>query len=295
MDGSGKRLTLTSSNHLAATLTYRLYIETPTQQAMTLDVDGAQAEAHRNVTGYVETDGAVVTATVDPTDTADAVTEAIGAGTDALSTLLSLEESENGLIVAEPDGTLNFQGRHHRLLNSAAPILTLGEAAADIPYRDPVALEDDDTRIANIVSVPPLNGTAVTVEDTASQDLYWKRRLNRTLLTSDATIASDAAYYLLGRYADPTARIPYIEPVMVKATAQWPKMLAAGNSDRVQWTRAATTPLDEDAFIEQISETVIPNTDWRIGLQLSPATDEAGWVLDDPVLSILDSTTVPVY
>ena len=256
----------------------------------------------------------VTTSSIDTdTDAADAITDPLPEGSDALSMLLQIEESENGLLVAEPDGTLSFQGRHWRLRNSATPITTLGEGATDIPYRDTVTRDDDDTRIANIVSVTPLVGTPVVVNDSTSWGNYWKRRLNRTLITSDVGVATDAANYLLGRYSDPSPRIPTIEPILSATvlpgtvygtgsygsgsygTGRWATMLAAGNSDRINWTRAATTPLDEDAFIEQIGETVTPGTDWQIVLQLSPAADEAGWVLDDATYGLLGVSTVLVY
>jgi len=235
----------------------------------------------------------VTTSSIDTdTDAADAIATPIVQGSDALAMLISIEESENGLAIAEPDGTLSFQGRHWRLLNSGTPIATLGEGATDIPYRDSVSLEDDDQRIANIVSVTPAGGSAVVVSDAASKALYWDRRLNRDLLTSDTGIAGDAANYLLGRYKDPSPRIPSIEPIMASRTSAWPAMLAAGNSNRVTWTRAATTPLSEDAYIEQIAETVIPGTDWQMTLQLSPAIDEAGWVAG---VSLAGIDTVAVY
>lgn len=229
-------------------------------------------------------------------DAADAVASPIGEGTDALSMLLDIEASENGLVVAEPDGRLSFQGRHWRMLHSASPVAVFGETAARIPYRDTVVRDDDDTRIANIVAVTPLGGVAQIAADATSQAKYWKQRLNRALLTSSAAVATDASNYLLGRYKDPSARIPAIEVQLVAVPdALKPALLAAGNSTRFGFERAASTPISEEDYVEQISESITPGVGWTIKMQLSPAGDESGWVLGDAVNGVLGTTTRLVY
>lgn len=233
------------------------------------------------------------------TDPADAVTDPIAEGTDALQTLLAIEESENGLLVEEPDGTISFQGRHWRLYNSADPVGTFGEAASEIPYRDDVSYEDDDSLVANVVSVTPLGGAAVTVSDAASQDREWTRRLNRSLVTSSATLARSAAEYLLARYRDPASRIPGLTVQLSAAALRDPDlvttMLAANDSDRFVWKRAAAVAIEDDVFVEQISETITPGSGWDMRLQLSPTGDEHGWLLGDAVYGLLGETTVLTY
>lgn len=233
------------------------------------------------------------------TDAADAVVTPYSEGSDALSLALDIEASENGLLIANPDGTVSFQGRHWRTLNSATSTGTFGETGGQIPYRDDVAREDDDTRIANIVSVTPAGGSAVVVSDPASQAKYFARRLNRTLQTSSLSIATDAASYLLNRYKDPSPRLPEVTvqlpAVAAAGTALVTGVLNAANSSRFTWNRAATTPISDGVYVEQISETVVPGSDWLMQFQLSPAIDEAQWRLDDPVNGILDSTTRLVY
>lgn len=181
---------------------------------------------------------------VDPgTDAADAITDPIPEGSDALSMLSDLEASENGLYIAGPDGTLTFQGRHWRLFNSSAAVASFGETpTTTIPYRDSVVFEDDDTRIANIVSVTTSTGVSFTTSDTASQTKYWKRRLNRTLASSDGNLALDAANYLVNRYKDPAARVPTISvDLAIVPDSLKPALLAARNSSRFLWKRMTST------------------------------------------------------
>ena len=233
------------------------------------------------------------------TDAADAITDPISEGTDALSMLLDIEQSENGLLIGEPDGTVSFQGRHWRMLNSASSSGTFGESVGQIPYTDDATYDDDDARIANIVSVTPTGGTAVVVEDATSQGDYFERRLNRTLETSSVSVATDAANFLLARYKDPSPRIPTLSVSLLaaklKSAALVPVLLAAGNSDRFTWKRAAASPISDDVYVEQIAETVTPGSDWQMTFQLSPAADESGWVLGDSVLGVLGETTRLVY
>lgn len=240
----------------------------------------------------------LTTGTIDTdTDDADAVTDPITAGTDALSTCLDIEQSENGLLIAEPDGTLTFQGRHWRLRNSGTSLATFGETTGQIPYRDTVTYEDDDTRIANVVAVTPLGGTASVVEDTTSKSRYWTRRMDRSLVSSDTSLATSAAQYLLNRYKDPSPRIPQIE-VQLRAVTDpdlVASLLTAGNSSRFTWQRDAATTITEDVYVEQISETIVPGQSWDITFQLSPASDDAGWVLGDTTFSRLGVTTRLVY
>lgn len=231
------------------------------------------------------------------TDAADAAGTALAEGSMALSALLEIEASENGLLIAEPTGQVSFQGRHWRMLNAATATLTFGEVAGQVPYRDSVVREDDDSRIANIVSVTAAGATSgIVVEDISSQGTHFKRRLNRSLLSSDVSIATDAAYYLLNRYKDPSPRVPslVVELASVGTTLK-PTVLALANSSRANWSRAAVTPISDAVYVEKITETITPGVGWQIEYGLSPAVDEAGWVLDSASLSVLDTSTRLVY
>lgn len=227
------------------------------------------------------------------TDAADAVVTPFASGSNALSELLAIEGSENGLLVAEPTGQLSFQGRHWRMLNSATASLTFGESAGQVPYRDSVVRENDDTRLANSVSVTTADGSQTAQAASASsQGTYFVRPLNVTLLTSSAAVATDAANYLLNRYKDPSPRIPSLTVDLASVgTTLKPTVLALTNSSRANWSRNAVTPITDPIYVEKVTETIAPGVGWEIDYGCSPATDEAGWVLGDAVLGVLDSTT----
>lgn len=233
------------------------------------------------------------------TDDADAVTAPFPDGSMALDYLLQVEESENGLLIANPDGSIDFQGRHWRSFNATTSSGTFGEAATEIPYFDDVEYDDDDSLIANVINVTPYGASsAVSVSNAASIAQNWATSLDRQLLSSSTALATSAAEWLSNRYSDPSPRIPAIRVELAAAarqtggTALVAALLAANNSDRFTWKRAASTAIDTDVYVEQIAETIdVTGGSWQMAFSLSPANDEAEWILEDPASGLLEVTT----
>lgn len=233
------------------------------------------------------------------TDDADAVTAPFATGSMALDYLLQVEGSENGVLVANPDGTVDFQGRHWRFRNSLTSSGTFGEFSTDIPYFDDVEFDDDDSLIANVINVTPFGAEApVTVTNTASAAKNWPTSLDRQLLSSSTGLALDAAQWLANRYGDPSPRIPQIRielPAVARqtgGTALVTTLLGANNSDRFTWDRQASTPISDDVYVEQISETVdVKGGSWEMSFQLSPAADDVSWLAGDAVYGLAGVTT----
>jgi hypothetical protein len=239
------------------------------------------------------------------TDTADAISTPFPANSDALTQATSIETSENGLLIARGDGKIDFQGRHFRYVSSALPLAALGENDNEIPYKDDAAYSDDDYLLANIVTVTPPTGSPATAQDAASIAARWPSSMQRSLNSSTPGLALSAAQYLVNAYSNPAARIPQLT-IDLAAMPRTPNLvgvlLGAKNSDRFTWKRrqqatvggAVYQTISQDVFVEQIGATIAPGS-WTTTLELSPVTTLGGWVLDDPVNSILDSTTILVY
>jgi hypothetical protein len=226
------------------------------------------------------------------TDAADAVTTPFADQSMALDYLLQIEDSENGLLIANPDGTVDFQGRHWRYLNAATPVATFDESGATIPYFDDVEYDDDDSLVRNIAAVTPFGASsAIVVTNTASTARYWPTRFDRQLLSSNVQLAQSAAEWLTNRYGDPAPRVPAITcelaAVARKSTALVATLLAANDSSRFTWNRAASTPLSVDVYVEQIVETIdVKGGSWQWKAQLSPADDNSAWVLGTSQLGV---------
>lgn len=233
------------------------------------------------------------------TDDADAVTDPFAARSMALDYLLQVEASENGQLLANPDGTVDFQGRHWRFRHSLTSKGTFGESMSQIPYFDDVELDDDDSLIANVINVMPFGAsTAVTVINSASTAKHWPTSLDRQLLSSSPTLALDAAQWLANRYGDPSPRIPSIRVDLAAVARQTggsalvATLLGANNSDRFTWDRAASTAISDDVYVEQISETIdVRGGSWEMTFQLSPSVDDVTWLAGDPVYGLAGVTT----
>lgn len=217
--------------------------------------------------------------------------------------LTEIETTENGLIYADSGGGITFHSRHYRALNKTTSVGTIGDGAGEIPYRDAAQVAVDDAYICNVAYVTPTNpdgstGSVQSATDSASESRYFPSspsQLQRTILSSDTNEALSCAQYLVNRYGDPSPRIPAVEIAGSRATSQWPAILGAANSTRFTFKRRAYNVISEDVFVEQISEEIVPNSAWKTTFQLSPAIDQAVWVLGSSVNSLLGQSTVVTY
>jgi trimeric autotransporter adhesin len=103
------------------------------------------------------------------TDTVDAVPTPLSTGSDALSALLALEGSTNGLLIANEDGTMTFQGRHWRLVNARTPTGTFTDDQTAIPYTDNAEYQDTDSRRLSRSRLPNICSTNTRTRRRASQ------------------------------------------------------------------------------------------------------------------------------
>lgn len=230
-----------------------------------------------------------------------AVTTPLGEGSSALSHVQSVEDTENGRLFAAPDGTIVFQGRHYRILNSATSKGTIGDSAGEIPYRD-ATYTSDDANIWNDINVTPTNadgseGTTESASSSSSKTSYFERTKNATILSSSTTEALANAQYLAALYGNPDAKLPPLTLLPQNATVKWPTVLAMTNGDRFTWKRRpAYGTISTDGFVEQISESIAPDhVSWMTSVQMLPADDQSGWLLGNSTYGLLGSTTRLVY
>lgn len=220
-------------------------------------------------------------------------------GQNVLQLLQQLTESENGYLFMATDGKIFFRERHHRLLASTSITSqsTFGDGGgSELPYVD-LRPSFDDTNIANDIHVTRSGGTEQIAQDATSQAHYFKRTLSKTglLITTDNE-ASDAAYWLLGQYKDAGLRFQRLTVAGPMNDSLWPHVLGRDISHRITATKRPPGggTLTQDCFIEGVEHT-ISRDDWLTSWDLSPASSQSYWVLEDPILGILDSTTRLVY
>lgn len=216
-------------------------------------------------------------------------------GETALSHLLALEETENGVVFVDGAGAVQFQSRDYRTVNSGTAAATIGDQAGEIPYRDAHYISSDED-IWNSWQVTTPSGTVAAGTAADSISHYWRRDRSRALLIDDTATAEAARDWLLNRYKDPPPRVPSLELVGVAAPTFWPTILGLGNSDRVTWKRhAGYGGPTSDFYVERVSERVSPTDGWTVSLDLSPVVLTSYWLLEDAVYGLLEQTTFLGY
>jgi hypothetical protein len=226
------------------------------------------------------------------------VTSGTVSSTPALSHLLEVDKSEQGLFFINGGGTAVFQDRHYRTRNQIASLATLGTAVGEIPYRE-IGTNYDDQRLWNVARVTPAGGTVAQVSiDAASTATYYPRVLAETSLSPSENDALARAHYYTYTYATPKMRVPKVDLVvgsnLANPTPLWATVLARELSDRV--TFKITPPGGGTVTADQHLETIAikadkPRGEFDVSWLLSPVNPHTYWRLGNPTYGRLGVTT----
>lgn len=214
-------------------------------------------------------------------------------GASYLDMLQLTAATEGGILYDDRDGYLRLQARSVRYNPTLA--VTLDAASQAVEASLAPTLNDQD--LLNDVTVTWSGGTARATVDPWPPVRGAYRGSIDTVLTT-LTEAYAFAQSRVNRFSSPKARIPAVEVDVVNtATAQILPLLQADISSVLRLTNLpahvhATPTLD--LFIEGYSET-ITGTSWVMSIFGTDASGMTAWVLDDPVYSVLDSTTILAY
>jgi hypothetical protein len=218
---------------------------------------------------------------------ADAVSE----GTNALSYLQTVEQTESGSLFIAKDGYVTFQDSLTG--PSSATTVDLTDDGTGIPFSS-VSVVYGSELLYNRVVVTRQNGEPQTVNDTDSQNAYGISSLNLDNLLFDTDADSlSLAQYLVGQYSEPEYRFDSMTIQMSElTTAQQNQLLTLELTDQV---RIKFTPNGiGDPIIKYAEVTGISH---NIGILLHELTfnfstlDYAAFVLDDPTFGVLAGKT----
>ncbi|WP_155054593.1 carbohydrate binding domain-containing protein [Streptomyces blattellae] len=225
--------------------------------------------------------------------TFDAMASQAELGKSALEHQREVERTESGkLLASRASAALLFQSRDLRY----NPVPAISLAYGDLET-DGVKYADDDQKMVNDVTASRVGGATQRVISQASIDTYGPKPRDLELYKNTDNAASDAANWLVSRYADPPSEIRQV-PVEAYSMplATYRALLNADVS-----TVLALTSLPDQAPASTATSTIEGYTE-RIGLRqhhldfhTSRAATDTVWVLDDPTYSILDSTTRLAY
>lgn len=162
----------------------------------------------------------------------------------------------------------------------------------EIPYSI-VSMASDDDLVVNDISIARSGGTAQTAADAQSIADYLTSTFTRTdLIHQTDTESLNYASITLAEYKDMDLRFASISIVSSADDRLWPVILGAQIGDRctVRARPPGSGTFEQDCFIEGIEHHPVPPMTWTMVLQLSAASRWGGFVLDDPVLGVLDTS-----
>jgi len=230
---------------------------------------------------------------VAPSGTFSAVASQGEGGATALEMMRRVETTEGGKLICDRGtASLLFQARSVRY----NPTSVVSLSYADLETDNVESLMDDQKLVNTVTASRPGGATQRVASDQSRLAFGPKRQQLDLLKTSDLQVL-DAAYWLVSRYAVPTPEIrtiPVETYTLPQATAQ--ALLAADISTVMTVTSmpatapAPTVVATAEGYVETIGQ-----SSHRIDFHTSRTNTDTVWVLDDPVYSVLGTTTRLAY
>ncbi|MFJ6348672.1 hypothetical protein ACIQKB_04245 [Streptomyces sp. NPDC092046] len=214
-------------------------------------------------------------------------------GATALEMMRQVETTEGGKLICDRGtASLLFQARSVRYNPTSAVSLSYADLETDS-----VESLMDDQKLVNTVTASRPGGATQRVASDQSRLAFGPKRQQLDLLKTSDLQVLDAAYWLVSRYAVPTPEIrtiPVETYTLPQATAQ--ALLAADISTVMTVTSmpatapAPTVVATAEGYVETIGQ-----SSHRIDFHTSRTSSDTVWVLDDPVYSVLGTTTRLAY
>ncbi|MER6821664.1 LamG-like jellyroll fold domain-containing protein [Streptomyces cellulosae] len=215
-------------------------------------------------------------------------------GGQVVGRMREVETTESGRLYAERDWYgLAYQSRDVRYNpDPLSEVFTI--AYADLETSR-VQLADDDQKLCNSVDAVRPGGATQRVTAPASILAFGEYEQSLNILKTSDNSVLDAAYWLVSRYADPGPELREV-PIEAYTMSSYLDILDADISSYFSVTDlpaqapAASVRVTVEGYTETIKE-----RSHVIQFHTSATVNDSVWVLDDPVYSVLDSTTRLAY
>lgn len=218
-------------------------------------------------------------------------------GTDALSVIQSASSDASGYVLIDGDGRVAYHNRVRR--QSAAVKHVLGDSTG-LPYESDLEFEMDEDSIVNEVTYKRANGAEGVLRDRDSIAAYGRKSQALEMGVASDSVVLDAAYTLLNLYSEPRVKCTKVTLRATATQALFPVILGLEIGDRITLADMPTYAPEPsmDFFVEAISMDVKQDgssAEWVVDLSLSSADESDVWILEDPSLGRLDTSTVLAY
>ncbi len=214
-------------------------------------------------------------------------------GARALEMMQAVATTEGAKLFADKDWAgVTLQSRDLRYNPTPEVVLSYSDLETD-----EVEGSLDDQKMVNTVVASRPGGATQRVVDQASRSRYGPKEQELNLLKTSDNAVLDAANWLVSRYAAPRGELREI-PVEAYSmgTAMYRALLDLGISGILTITDLpAQSPAPEQTlYVEGYQET-IKFKEHKIQFHTSRSYNDSVWVLNDPVYSVLGSTTRLAY
>jgi hypothetical protein len=215
------------------------------------------------------------------------------AGSQVVARMREVESTESGKLFAARDTFgLVYQSRDVRYNPTPAA------EAFQIAYADlepGTSFADDDQKMVNSVDASRPGGATQKVTAPSSILAFGAYPQTLDILKTNDNSVLDAAYWMVSRYANPA---PELREVAIEAYTM-STYQAILDADISSYFTVSSLPSQAPVSsvrvtVEGYTET-IKERSHRIQFHTSASVTDSVWVLDDPVYSVLDSTTRLAY
>lgn len=235
--------------------------------------------------------------------TGDTTLQATTLSDNALTELLLVQDTELGEVYADAQNRIVFKNRRAILTNTRSNTsqVTFGDggyaATGEIPYADATPSSMVDA-FANTITASVAGGNAQVAQDTDSVSNFLTKTYQRLdLISQTDDDALGWATYLLYQFSAPRRRwsqITFNTPTPDVANAYWAAVLGADFGDRITINRRPAgggAAIIRDCFIRGVNHDH-DGERWTVSFILQSATRSSFFVLDDPILGVLDSNAL---
>ena len=216
----------------------------------------------------------------------DLGTQPVSDGTNALTYMQKVTETEPGLLFLSKDGDVTFKDKYK---TSTSPVTEFSDEGINFANLEVIFGSE---LLYNEITIANVGGGTAVATDQDSADEFGFRALSLTnLLGANDTQSADLAVYYASKFSQPSYRFESLEVFvhsLDEAETNQLLDLELGDAATVKFTpNGIGNPIERDVEIIRIEHTVTPDS-YIVQFGFQEVSNEF-FVLDDPIFGKLDA------